>query len=89
MKENKQKTIAPLAGEGLCHMIDKALAHYFCQLDDQAPNGLYAMYMEQVEPPLLRAVLAYTNGNKLRAAELLDLSRTTLNSKLKKYQINF
>ncbi len=88
MKENKQKSTALATGESLSHLVGRALNHYFTQLDGQVPTGLYDLYMAQVEPPLIKAVLHHTRGNKLRAAELLDLSRATLNTKMKKYKIN-
>lgn len=85
MKEKKSLVKTPK--KGLRTLIDDALNHYFSQLDGQIPKGLYGLYMAQVEPPLIEAVLRYTGGNKSVAAELLDLSRTTLMSKMKKYEI--
>lgn len=85
MKEKKPSTKAPK--KALRTLIDDALNHYFTQLDGQIPKGLYGLYMAQVEPPLIEAVLRYTGGNKSIAAELLNLSRTTLMSKMKKYEI--
>jgi Fis family transcriptional regulator, factor for inversion stimulation protein len=83
----KKLTPAKPTREGLRALVEQALQQYFIQLDGQLPKGLYGMYMSQVEPPLIEAVLRYTGGNKSLAAELLDLSRTTLMSKIKKYQL--
>ncbi|MEA5446060.1 DNA-binding transcriptional regulator Fis [Gammaproteobacteria bacterium AB-CW1] len=67
----------------LCQAIDQALERYFQDLDGTAPNDLYAMVMQQVEQPLLRRVLSYTDGNQSRAAEILGINRTTLRKKLR------
>ena len=46
-------------------------------------EGLYASVLEQMERPLLSAVLAATRGNQIRAAKILGLNRNTLRKKLK------
>jgi Fis family transcriptional regulator len=43
------------------------------------------MVLEEVEPPLLRAVLRHTRNNQSKAARMLGLSRGTLRKKLKQY----
>lgn len=83
----KKQPIAKSPPKGLRTLIDDALHHYFTQLDGQIPQGLYGLYITQVEPPLIEAVLRYTCGNKSLAATLLDMSRTTLMRKMKKYEI--
>ena len=39
----------------------------------------------EVEQPLLKAVLEYTEGNQSRAADILGINRGTLRKKLKTY----
>jgi Fis family transcriptional regulator len=41
----------------------------------------------EVEKPLFRAVLTYTNGNQSEAAEILGINRGTLRKKLKDYKL--
>ncbi|MFN7096348.1 MAG: helix-turn-helix domain-containing protein [Gammaproteobacteria bacterium] len=43
------------------------------------------MFLEQVELPLMLAVMAYTGNNQSRAAKIMGLSRGTLRKKLKIY----
>ena len=48
----------------------------------------YNLVLGQVEEPLFRAVMKYTNGNQSQAAEMLGINRGTLRKKLKTYSIN-
>ena len=52
--------------------------------DDLKPR--YLLLKAEIEIPLYEKVLAYTGGNKLRAAKMLGLSRQTLYAKLEKYK---
>ena len=64
-----------------------AMAQYFSQLDGQPASDLYQLVLEQVEHPLLEAVMAYTRNNQSKAAEMLGLNRGTLRKKLKQYDL--
>jgi Fis family transcriptional regulator len=46
------------------------------------------MVLEQVEEPLLEAVMRYSAGNQSRAAEILGINRGTLRKKLKSYGLD-
>jgi len=67
--------------------VEEAMAHYFSQLDGQSASDLYQLVLEQVESPLLTAVMTYTGGNQSKAAEMLGLNRGTLRKKLKQYDL--
>jgi Fis family transcriptional regulator len=67
--------------------VEEAMTQYFLQLDGQPTSDLYQLVLEQVESPLLTAVMNYTNGNQSRAAEMLGLNRGTLRKKLKQYDL--
>lgn len=67
---------------------ENALKIYFESLNGHRPGDLYNLVLGQVEEPLFRAVMKYTNGNQSRAAEMLGINRGTLRKKLKTYSIN-
>lgn len=69
------------------HVAD-SLDHYLGQLNGTAPADLYQIVIDQVEAPLLRAVLEYSEGNQSRAAAILGLNRGTLRKKLKAHGLH-
>ena len=58
------------------------LDHYFETLNGHKPADLYSMVMQEVEAPLLEAVMDYTHGNQTHAAAILGINRATLRKKL-------
>lgn len=65
-----------------------ALRRYFADLDGTPPTDLYEMVINEVEKPLLRAVLEYTRGNQSRASEILGINRSTLRKKLRAHGLH-
>jgi len=84
---NDISTITTTSVAPLREQVDTSLRHYFQNLGDYVPNNLYKFVLCEVEPPLLRIVLEYTNGNQSRAAEILGLDRGTLRKKLRQYEL--
>jgi len=66
---------------------EEALRRYFRDLNGHRPAELYGMVLGEVERPLFRTVMDYTEGNQSRAAEILGINRATLRKKLKQYQL--
>jgi len=44
--------------------------------------------LEEVEIATIKATLAFTNGNRREAAKLMRISRRSLYSRMKRYDIN-
>ncbi len=65
--------------------VRQAIENYFQQLKGEVPKNLYDLVLAEVEEPLMRAVMEFTNNNQSRAAIVLGLSRGTLRKKLKAY----
>lgn len=82
MSSLRSSDIKPLG-----HSVSDCLDDFFGTLNGHAPKNLYDLFLEQVEPPLLRATLRYCHGNQSRAAEMLGLNRATLRKKLKQHKI--
>ena len=53
--------------------VQEGVEEYFLAMGDEPVSGLYEMVMSEVEAPLLRSVLAYTNYNQSRAQKFLGL----------------
>ena len=71
----------------LSSLTDECLHSYFESLNGHKPGDLYQLVIGEVEKPLFRAVLRYTNGNQSEAAEVLGINRGTLRTKLKDYKL--
>ena len=72
----------------LSEHVEESMSQYFEALNGTPPSDIYRMVLEQVEDPLLRTVMKYSNGNQSRAAEILGMNRGTLRKKLKQYGID-
>ena len=87
MKNNK-KSFDSYSKKPLKDEVRKAMKRYFKQLDQKnTPIDVYQLVLNEVEPPLLRSVMQFSNNNQSKAAKILGINRTTLRTKLKKYNI--
>ena len=66
---------------------ETALQEYFKTLNGNAPNGLYKLVINEVELPLIEAVMEFTHKNQSQAAEILGINRSTLRKKLKLFEL--
>ena len=67
--------------------VRQAVDSYFEKMEGHQADGLYKLLISEVEKPLLETVMKHTGSNQVRAAQVLGINRTTLRSKLKKYDI--
>ena len=75
--------------ESLSESIERHLSSYFAAHENTLPTpGLYNRVLKELERPLLALTLEATQGNQLRAADLLGLNRNTLRKKLKELEIS-
>jgi Fis family transcriptional regulator len=63
----------------------EAIEHFLKTLDGETCSDLYDMVLQQVEAPLFKAVLEYTQHNQSHAATMLGLNRGTLRKKLRQH----
>ena len=66
---------------------EDALDDYFKSLNGDRPGDLYDLVIGEVERPLFKAVLDYTQGNQSQAAGILGINRGTLRKKLRSYSL--
>lgn len=64
---------------------ERALNDYFSNLNGHRPARLYDLVLREVEEPLFRTVLDYSDGNQSRAAGILGINRATLRKKLREF----
>jgi Fis family transcriptional regulator len=72
----------------LRNFTEDALRSYFKNLNGHKPADIYKLVLGEVEPPLFKSVMEYTDGNQSYAADILGISRATLRKKLKQYRLN-
>ena len=71
----------------LCKHTEDALDQYFTTLNGDRPGDLYDLVIGEVERPLFKAVMDFTQGNQSQAAGILGLNRGTLRKKLRIYSL--
>ncbi len=86
VKNKNNKKNQKLNGS-LNHSTETALKKYFKTLNGQKPINLYRFVIKEVERPLMKEVMKYTDYNQSEAAKILGINRTTLRNKLKAYKI--
>ena len=87
--KSKKKSFDSYSKNPLKDEVKKAMRRYFNQLDEKnMPINVYELVLKEVEPPLLKSVMKFANNNQSKAARILGINRTTLRTKLKKYNIN-
>ena len=66
--------------------LSSLIDHYFERSKDKLLNNnnknIYSVIIEKVEKSLIENILDYTNGNQLKASEILGLNRNTLRKKI-------
>ena len=87
--KNKKKSFDSYSKKPLKDEVRKAMNRYFNQLDQKnIPIDVYQLVLNEVAPPLLNSVMDFSNNNQSKAAKILGINRTTLRTKLKKYNIS-
>ena len=71
----------------LCGHTEDALKNYFATLNGDRPGDLYDLVLGEVERPLFKAVMEFTDGNQSQAAGILGINRGTLRKKLRTYSL--
>ena len=85
---SKKKSFDSYSKKPLKDEVRKAMKRYFAQLDQKnMPIDVYQLVLHEIEPPLLEAVMRFANNNQSKASRILGINRTTLRTKLKKYNI--
>jgi len=87
-KNKKTKELQARTSKKALHQhTEDALLQYFKNLNGDRPGDLYDLVIGEVERPLFKVVLDYTDGNQSQAAGILGINRGTLRKKLKTYSL--
>lgn len=84
----QEAEVKPVANvQSFASSVQQSLQNYFSQLDGEQPANLYGLVLAEMEVPLLKMVMRFTNNNQSKAAKIMGISRGTLRKKLAIYQI--
>ncbi len=72
----------------LSTLVSQRLEAFFESQLNSLPVNLYATIIEQVERPLIIQTLKITQGNQIKAAEILGINRNTIRKKIKLFNID-
>ncbi|MEH6546151.1 MAG: nitrogen regulation protein NR(I) [Sneathiella sp.] len=74
--------------ENLGTAVERHLSKYFAaHSGNLPPTGLYDRILREIERPLISLSLEATNGNQIKAADLLGVNRNTLRKKIRELDI--
>lgn len=78
----KPRNVDAVRETTLAECMALSVRRYLDDLGTSEANDLYALFLGEMELPLLREVMAWADGNQSRAAQTLGMSRATLRKKL-------
>jgi DNA-binding protein Fis len=82
MEQNDQNSVGSVAAlRDMIIALENALYY-------EKKGVLYKSILENVEKPMIEHVLERTEGNQLKAAEVLGMNRNTMRAKIKKLGID-
>ena len=67
--------------------VKKSIEAYFRDLNGELPCNVYQLVLAEIEKPLLKVVMDYTEQNQSQASKILGINRNTLRKKLENYQL--
>ncbi|MBI5184040.1 MAG: Fis family transcriptional regulator [Nitrospinae bacterium] len=67
--------------------LNKRLRQYVSKIDGSEKGDLHNLIIRCIEESLIKIVLNETNGNQIKAANILGISRNTLRKKVKEMEI--
>ncbi len=85
MENNKHNPYTDPTVVSLRENVTEVMRHYFVNLKGEEPRHVHDFFLDEIEEPLIAAVMKYTNDNQSETARILGLSRGTLRAKLKKF----
>jgi Fis family transcriptional regulator len=85
--KNHKELKSRKSNKPLCKHTEDALKSYFASLNGDRPGDLYDLVLSEVERPLFKAVMDFTDGNQSQAAGILGINRGTLRKKLRTYSL--
>jgi two-component system nitrogen regulation response regulator GlnG len=68
-------------------LVEQKLKDFLKRMKSSNNRNIYQMLMTEFERPLIRLTLKETEGNQVRAAELLGMNRNTLRKKIQELKI--
>ena len=71
----------------LSTQVTVTLESYFETLDSESATDIYEMVIQQVEKPMIEFVLAQTEQNQSKSAQILGINRNTLRKKMQMYNL--
>lgn len=78
----KKQQSTPLREE-----VRKKINQFLLDMGNTEPEHVYRKLLAEVEPPLIEEVLKFTGGNQSRAARILGMTRNTLRTRIRRYNI--
>jgi len=85
MNNNQHNPYTDPVAVSLRENVTEVMRQYFANLKGEEPSNVYNFFLDEIEEPLITAVMKYTNNNQSETARILGLSRGTLRAKLKKF----
>lgn len=76
-----------MSSKAISESVQESVRQYLDTMGDHDVSDLHELVISEVERPLMRCVLSFTDNNQSRTAEILGISRGTLRKKLRKYQL--